>query len=308
MVAIGALADDAQAQVDFRRRSNLHAPLVNISPPRKRRIIPVNHDIAKFLSAAWQAANAAGEIIRANWRQPRFIDYKGPIDLVTSTDRAAEHAIVEILQRDFPAHSILGEEETEITGAKSAYRWIVDPLDGTTNFAHSYPQVSVSIALEFAEQIILGLVYDPLRRECFRAVKAQGATLNGDPIRISAVNELDKALLATGFPYDRRDHADFYLSFFKGFLTRCQGIRRAGSAALDLCYVAAGRLDGFWELKLKPWDIAAGALIISEAGGSLSDFSGNAFSIHGNETLASNGLIHDDMVQVLNAVASPRVD
>ena len=268
----------------------------------------MTHDIAKFASAAWQAANAAGEIIRANWQQPRSIDYKGPIDLVTSTDRAAQYAIVAVLQREFPAHSILAEEETVITGLASEYRWIIDPLDGTTNFVHGYPQVSISIALEFSAQIILGLVYDPLRRECFRAVKGQGATLNGDPIRISIVKELDKALLATGFPYDRRDHADFYLSFFKKFLTRCQGIRRNGSAALDLCYVAAGRLDGFWELKLKPWDIAAGALIVAEAGGSLSDFSGAAFSINGTETLASNGLIHDEMVKVLSAVAAPRVD
>jgi len=266
------------------------------------------HDPANFLSAAWQAASAAGEIIRINWLQPRSIEYKGPIDLVTSIDRAAEKSIVAALQREFPEHSILAEEETEITGAASAYRWIIDPLDGTTNFAHSYPQVSVSIALEFSGQVILGLVYDPLRRECFRAVKGQGATLNGDPIRISAVNELDKALLATGFPYDRRDHADFYVSFFKAFLTRCQEIRRNGSAALDLCYVAAGRLDGYWELKLKPWDIAAGALIVAEAGGALSDFSGKGFSIHGDETLASNGFIHDEMVQVIRAAASARVD
>ena len=266
------------------------------------------HDVAKFLGAAWQAASAAGEIIRASWHQPRSIDYKGPIDLVTSTDRAAERAIVEVLQREFPAHSILAEEETEITRAASEYRWIIDPLDGTTNFAHSYPQVSVSIALEYSGHIILGLVYDPLRDECFRAVKGQGATLNGDPIRISAINDLEKALLATGFPYDRRDHGDFYLSFFKAFLTRCQGIRRNGSAALDLCYVAAGRLDGFWELKLKPWDIAAGALIVAEAGGSLSDFSGKGFSIHGNETLASNGFIHDKMVQLIRAAANGRVD
>jgi myo-inositol-1(or 4)-monophosphatase len=268
----------------------------------------MTHDVATFCTAAWQAANAAGEIIRAAWQQPRSIHYKGPIDLVTSVDRSVEQLIIELLQREFPDHSILAEEDTELTGAASEYRWIIDPLDGTTNFAHSYPQVSVSIALEFSEQIILGLVYDPLRRECFRAIKGQGATLNGDLIKISTVNELDKALLATGFPYDRRDNADFYLSFFKAFLTRCQGIRRAGSAALDLCYVAAGRLDGFWELKLKPWDIAAGALIVAEAGGSLSDFSGEAFSIHGTETLASNGIIHDEMVQVLSGAAAYHVD
>lgn len=268
----------------------------------------MTHDTAKFLNAAWQAASAAGEIIRTSWHQPRSIDYKGPIDLVTSVDRAAERSIVEVLRQDFPEHSILAEEETEIAGASNEYRWIVDPLDGTTNFAHSYPQVSVSIALEFREQIIVGLVYDPLRRECFRAVKGQGATLNGAAIRISFVRELDKALLATGFPYDRRENADFYLSFFKAFLIRCQGIRRAGSAALDLCYVASGRLDGFWELRLKPWDIAAGALIVAEAGGTLSTFSGKEFSILGNETLASNGLIHDEMMQVIRAATTARVD
>ena len=250
----------------------------------------MNHGTAKFLNAAWQAASAAGEIIRASWHQLRSIDYKGPIDLVTSVDRAAEQSIVELLQREFPEHSILAEEETEITGNAKQYRWIIDPLDGTTNFAHGYPQISVSIALEFRKQIIVGLVYDPLRRECFRAAKGQGATLNGAAIRISSVRELDKALLATGFPYDLRENADLYLSLFKAFLTRCQGIRRAGSAALDLCYVASGRLDGFWELKLKPWDIAAGALIVAEAGGSLGDFSGKELSLSGNETLASNGI------------------
>jgi len=268
----------------------------------------MTHDSAKFLNAAWQAASAAGEIIRASWHQPRAIDYKGPIDLVTSVDRAAEQSIVELLQREFPEHSILAEEKTEITGETEEYRWIIDPLDGTMNFAHAYPQVSISIALECRGQIIVGLVYDPLRRECFRAVKTQGATLNGVPIRTSVANELDKAFLATGFPYDRRENPDFHLSFFKAFFSRCQEIRRAGSAALDLCYVASGRLDGFWELKLKPWDIAAGALIVAEAGGSLSDFSGKEFSISGDETLASNGIIHAEMVQVMRAAATARVD
>jgi myo-inositol-1(or 4)-monophosphatase len=268
----------------------------------------MTHNIAGFLEAAWEAASAAGEIIRRNWQEPRSIDYKGPIDLVTSVDRDAERGIVEVLRRQFPDHSILAEEETVITGAAEEYRWIIDPLDGTTNFAHGYPQVSVSIALECREQIILGLVYDPLRRECFRAVQGRGATLNGDSIKISAVNELDRALLGTGFPYDHRENADFYLGYFQAFLKRCQGIRRAGSAALDLCSVASGRLDGFWELKLKPWDIAAGALIVAEAGGSLSDFSGNEFSISGSETLASNGIIHREMVAVLSSVANARVD
>jgi myo-inositol-1(or 4)-monophosphatase len=257
-------------------------------------------EIVKFLSFAWEAANAAGEIIRESWHQPKTIDYKGALDLVTTIDRETERKIVEVLQRNFPDHAILAEEETDLRGDNNEYRWIIDPLDGTTNFAHGYPQVSISVGLEQSGRLILGLVYDPLRRECFRAVKGQGATLNGSPIQISTVNELDKALLATGFPYDRREKADYYLSFFKAFLTRCQGIRRNGSAALDLCYVACGRIDGFWQLKLKPWDIAAASLIVTEAGGRVSDFSGNDFSIWGNETLASNGSIHAEMLTALN--------
>jgi len=268
----------------------------------------MSREIVGFLSTAWEAANAAGEIIRASWQQPKLIDYKGAIDVVTSVDKECERTIVEVIRRNYPDHSILAEEETELEGAQREYRWIVDPLDGTTNFAHGYPQFCVSIALEYGGQVIIGLVYDPLRRECFRAIKDQGATLNGSPIRTSGVNELDKALLATGFPYDRRENADFYLSFFKAFLTRCQGIRRNGSAALDLCYVACGRIDGFWELKLKPWDIAAGALIVAEAGGTLSTFSGDQFTIWGDETLASNGVIHDEMIRVANETAKANID
>jgi myo-inositol-1(or 4)-monophosphatase len=265
-------------------------------------------DRVKFLIVAWDAANAAGEIIRDSWQQPKTIDYKGAIDLVTTIDKETERKIVEVIQRSFPDHSILAEEETDLRGNDNEYRWIIDPLDGTTNFAHSYPQVSISIALEQSGQLILGLVYDPLRRECFRAVKGQGATLNGSRIKISTVNVLDKALLATGFPYDRREKTDFYLSFFKAFMMRSQGIRRNGSAALDLCYVACGRLDGFWELKLKPWDIAAGALIVEEAGGKMSDFSGNQFSLWKTETLASNGIIHDEMAEITKATLKSYVD
>jgi myo-inositol-1(or 4)-monophosphatase len=264
----------------------------------------MNNEMVGFLDAAWEAANGAGEIIRANWQQPKTIGYKGAIDLVTSVDRECEQTIVGVIRRKFPSHSILAEEETRLEVAESRFRWIIDPLDGTTNFAHGYPQFCVSIALEENAQVVLGLVYDPLRVERFSAVRAEGATLNGKPIRCSAVNQLDKALLATGFPYDRRDHADFYLSYFKAFMTRCQGIRRNGSAALDLCYVACGRLDGFWELKLKPWDTAAAALIVSEAGGKLSDFSGRPFSIWGNETVASNGSIHNEMIGVMKPLTS----
>jgi len=210
-------------------------------------------DPLKLMNVAWDAANNAGEIIRQNWQRPKTIDYKGAIDLVTSVDRESEWTIVDVIRRNFPDHSILAEEETDVRGAQNQYRWIIDPLDGTTNFAHGYPQFCVSIALEHNGEVIVGIVYDPIRDECFKAALGQGSTLNDRRIRTSTAEELDKSLLATGFPYGRRDFADFYLTYFKAFMTRSQGIRRGGSAALDLCYVACGRLDGFWELKLKPW-------------------------------------------------------
>jgi myo-inositol-1(or 4)-monophosphatase len=263
----------------------------------------MSQETAKFLDTAWRAADSAGSLIRESWLQPKEIDYKGAIDLVTSVDRESERKIVETLRSHFPDHSILAEEETsDDQGARNTYRWIIDPLDGTTNFVHSYPQFGISIALERDGEVILGLVYDPLRGECFRALRGEGATLNGHPIWVSTAAKLNDALLATGFPYDRREHADYYLTFFKAFLTRSQGIRRAGAAALDLCYLACGRIDGFWELKLRPWDVAAGALIAAEAGGRLTDFSGNEFSIWGSETLASNGVIHEEMVAVLKQI------
>jgi myo-inositol-1(or 4)-monophosphatase len=262
----------------------------------------MSDELDTFLSTAWEAANNAGTVIREAWGEAQEIEYKGAIDLVTPTDRASERRIIEVLRRRFPEHSMIAEEETNLSSGRGSYCWIIDPLDGTTNFAHSYPHFCVSIALERDGQIIVGLVYDPLRRECFSAVKGQNTTLNGKAIKISTVEKLDRALLATGFPYDRRENADQYLTYFKAFMTRTQGIRRSGSAALDLCYVACGRIDGFWELKLRPWDVAAASLIIEEAGGKLSDFSGNEFTIWGTETLASNNAIHEEMVSVAKSV------
>jgi myo-inositol-1(or 4)-monophosphatase len=268
----------------------------------------MSHSFTVHLETAWQAARAAGALIRENWQKPKEIGYKGAIDLVTSIDRESEHLIVDALRKSFPDHSILAEEETEIAGSENRYRWIVDPLDGTTNFAHGYPQFCVSIALERDGEIVLGLVYDPLSGECFTAVTGQGATLNGKPVHTSAVEILDQSLLATGFPYDHRENPDFYLAFFKAFTSRTQGIRRGGSAALDLCYLACGRLDGFWELKLRPWDLAAATLIVKEAGGKLSDFAGKPFSIWGTETLASNGIIHDEMAKITKSTLKSYVD
>ncbi|HEY2988968.1 MAG TPA: inositol monophosphatase family protein, partial [Candidatus Binatia bacterium] len=223
----------------------------------------------KFLSVAWRAARLAGGLIGENWQRAKEVHYKSTINLVTATDRQAEAKIVDLLLKNFPDHSILAEEETAIVSPDSAYRWIIDPLDGTTNFAHSYPQFAVSIALEHEGEVVLGVVYDPLREEGFSAIKGEGALLNGESIKTSEIAELDKSLLATGFPYDHRENVDFYLNFFRAFMKRSQGIRRAGAAALDLCYLACGRLDGFWELKLNPWDTAAGILIVREAGGTV---------------------------------------
>jgi myo-inositol-1(or 4)-monophosphatase len=265
-------------------------------------------DAKEFISVAWDAASKAGAFILDSWQRPKEIAFKGAIDLVTSVDRESERIIVETLQRAFPDHSILAEEETDSRKSLSPYLWLVDPLDGTTNFAHAYPHACVSIALQYESEILIGLVYDPIRNECFKAVRGQGSTLNGKIIETSMIDELDKALLGTGFPYDAREFADFYLTYFQAFMMRCQGIRRSGSAALDLCYVACGRLDGYWELKLKPWDIAAGSLIVSEAGGKLSDFHDNPFTIRGHETIASNRLIHNDMVRISTQIRELRVD
>ena len=173
-------------------------------------------EITHFLSVAWEAATVAGTLICEHWQKPKNIDYKGAIDLVTSVDRECERRIVKVLRNHFPNHSILAEEETDWVGTQSNHRWIIDPLDGTTNFAHGYPQFCVSIALECDGEVILGLVYDPLRGECFKAVKGEGATLNGGSIRISGVKELDKALLATGFPYDQREKSRFLSELFQG--------------------------------------------------------------------------------------------
>jgi myo-inositol-1(or 4)-monophosphatase len=266
-------------------------------------------DNDRLLEVAWRGATAAGQLIQESWQKPKSIEYKGAIDLVTSVDRESEQLIVATIRDYFPDHSILAEEETIVNGIDQECRWIIDPLDGTTNFAHGYPHFCISIAFENRGIVTMGLVYDPVRQECFKAVRRGGARMNGAIIRTSPAAQLDKALLGTGFPYDRREFAEIYLSYFKAFMMRCQGIRRAGSAALDLCYVASGRFDGFWEMKLKPWDVAAGALIVTEAGGVLSDFFGNSFNIYGQETLACNPLIHREMVEIASAVAKEmRVD
>ncbi len=256
-----------------------------------------------FERVARAAVEEAGKRLRAAWGESKKIEYKGTIDLVTQTDREVEALVIGHLRRAFPEHVVIGEEASA-GGAVSRpgnnqYVWYVDPLDGTTNFAHSHPQFAVSVALARGAELLLGVVHDPIRGETFQARRGCGATLNGESIGVSDVSGLGQALLGTGFPYDRREHIDFYLSFLRDFMLRAHGVRRAGSAALDLCYVACGRFDGYWEWKLRPWDVAAGALVVREAGGVVSDFRGGEFDIFGEQTLATNGHLHAAMVKVL---------
>ena len=251
-----------------------------------------------FLEVAREAALKAGGILRDNIHGIREITFKGDVNLVTEMDMRSERAVVETLLASFPGHGIIAEEETKIRNG-SGFTWIIDPLDGTTNYAHGYPCFSVSIALEQEDELVLGVVYDPMRDELFTARKGQGAFLNGRSIKVSGIDTLIKSLLATGFPYDRTVHEDNNLDNFRDLLMTSQEVRRDGSAALDLCYVASGRFDGFWELKLMPWDVAAGSLIVREAGGLVSDLSGGKCGIYDDEILASNGKIHGQMVEIL---------
>jgi myo-inositol-1(or 4)-monophosphatase len=214
-------------------------------------------------------------------------------------DHCAEAAVIEILEKAFPDHGILTEESKGREGSGS-YRWILDPLDGTTNYAHGYPFFCVSLALEKDGHIIWGIIYDPLRDELFEAAVGMGAMVNGKPLTVSNTRHIQQSFLCTGFPYDMRESREDNLRYFSRFAKIAQAIRRDGSAALDLCYVAMGRFDGFWEMKLNPWDVAAGGLIVTEAGGSVTDFSGGPFTIHGQEILATNGRIHEEMLKVLS--------
>lgn len=252
----------------------------------------------RFLLEAKEAALAAGKMLKENMSVSREIEFKGAVDLVTNFDKSSQKIIFDSLSSCFPEHDFLAEEGL-IENKGNRFRWVIDPLDGTTNYAHKFPNFCVSIALEQDGKIILGVVYDPMRDEMFSAVKGKGADLNGRKISVSSVNDLDKSLLATGFPYDIRESTVNNITHFNNFVVRVQAVRRCGSAAMDLCYVACGRFDGFWELKLNPWDVAAGALIVGEAGGQLSDFQNQELDIFGSEILATNGIIHSQMLEIL---------
>ncbi|MBN1312588.1 MAG: inositol monophosphatase [Anaerolineae bacterium] len=258
-------------------------------------------DFAAILETTEALARSAGEILCRAYHQPRQIEYKGEVNLVTQADLASEKYIVSALQEAFPTHTVVAEEGSEHNG-KSGLTWLIDPLDGTTNFAHGFPVFAVSMALRNAEQVLVGIVYDPIRDECFAAARGRGATLNGKPIRVSGTPGMGQSLLATGFPYDRQTADDNNVMALGAFIRRCQGIRRAGSAALDLVYVACGRLDGYWEMRMQPWDIAAGMLLVREAGGKATSYQGTEHDdaiLTGGKIVASNGLFHDEMLAVL---------
>ncbi|RME37728.1 MAG: inositol monophosphatase [Deltaproteobacteria bacterium] len=253
---------------------------------------------------AIQAAEAGGRVLLEKFGRQQQIDFKGEVDLVTDADRVAEKTIVDFLSGTFPRHDILAEEGAEIDNG-SDYRWIIDPLDGTTNYAHGLPWWAVSIALTCQGEVVLGVIHVPCSGEMFVAEKGRGCTLNGRPVKVSATNRLDQALLATGFPYDRRTSEANNFDHFTRFQREARACRRAGSACLDLAYTACGRFDGYWEMKLKPWDVAAGLLMVAEAGGRVSDFAGGPTGIESREFLASNGLIHDQMIAVLRRGRRP---
>jgi myo-inositol-1(or 4)-monophosphatase len=258
--------------------------------------------MTEFLQVAETIAREAGALLREFYHRGVRTEYKGDVDLVTEADRASEKLIVSRLHEAFPDHGVYGEEGTR-SGLEREFRWYVDPLDGTTNFAHGFPAFCVvlgcerrapGLAADEDGEMVAGVVYDPLRDEMFSAARGHGATLNGEAIHVSQAKLLQESLIATGFPSQKR-HESPNVHFYQEFTLRSHGVRRAGSAALDLAYVACGRLDGYWEFKLNPWDTSAGFLLVEEAGGTITHFDGSPFTLDSRETLATNGLIHGEM-------------
>ena len=250
------------------------------------------------LKVAVEAAQAAGRILKERADSIGAIQYKSEIDPVTEIDLLCEQEVIRRIQNAFPGHAFLAEESGATEG-DADHLWIIDPLDGTVNYAHGYPCYCVSIGYQRKGEVVAGAVYNPCLDELFVAEKGQGATLNGKPIAVSTTTDLKQSLLATGFPYDISESPDNNLDNFKKFITECQAIRRPGSAAMDLCYTAMGRFEGYWEMKLHPWDYAAGWLMIEEAGGQVTRFGGSSFKMGDRSILASNGHIHQAMVDVL---------
>jgi myo-inositol-1(or 4)-monophosphatase len=257
-----------------------------------------------YLNTAIEIAREAGGLLLQHFRRPLEITYKRRSDLVTEADRKSEAMIVERLRRHFPGHAIVAEEGGG-QRTESDYCWYVDPLDGTTNFAHGFPIFSVSLGLAYCGEVVAGVVYDPTRDELFTAERGAGAFLNSQRLRVSNHEHLAECLVATGFPPFATNH-DLNIEFYFRFTQLSHGVRRAGSAALDLCCVAAGRFDGCWELKLNPWDMAAGTLLVREAGGLVTSITGKPFDLFGEDVFASNGRVHDEMLRVFREVLEQR--
>lgn len=270
-------------------------------------------DKFEFANVADGIAREAGALLRKFYEKGVEMEYKGDVDLVTEADRASEQMLRERLKTAFPSHGIYGEEGTR-ERLESEYRWYVDPLDGTTNFAHGFPAFCVVLGLEHRPaglaadadgEMIAGVIYDPLRDEMFMAERGKGAFLNGRAIHVSKTKKLEESLTATGFP-SRKRHSSPNIYFYQEITLRSHGVRRAGSAALDLAYVACGRLDGFWEFNLNPWDTSAGVLLVTEAGGTVTHFDGSRFTLDSREVLATNGLVQGEMTHIFTELFAGR--
>lgn len=271
--------------------------LIRLPPPA---LMP---QLQSFLDIATEAALAAGAVLQSYWGKLEDVQEKGrPGDLVTEADKASEAVVLKILERHFPNHAVLAEESGQIGDRSNPFLWAIDPLDGTTNYAHQYPFYAVSIGLLIEGVPQVGVVYDPFRQELFRAAKGLGATRNRTPIQVSGTATLAKSLLVTGFAYDRRETPDNNYAEFCHLTHITQGVRRGGSAAIDLAYTACGRLDGYWERGLSPWDLAAGVVLVEEAGGTVTAYDGGAFNLSTGRILATNGQIHHALSHELGQI------
>jgi len=253
------------------------------------------------LTTAIDAARTAGRFLIDNLGKVRSVTDKDPggKNLVTEIDRGSEEMIIGAVRKDFPGDEILAEESGKGTAGSTGFRWVIDPLDGTTNYTHGFGVFCVSIGIEHEGRIVAGVIYDPNLDELFTAELGKGASLNGKPLRVSSVGSIGRGLLVTGFPYNIGDNPDHAIERFASVLKSAQAVRRMGSAAIDLAYVACGRYEGFWEVGLQPWDVAAGMLLVTEAGGRVTDFEGGPCSIHGRAIAASNGIVHDELLRCL---------
>ena len=264
--------------------------------------------LTNIFQTAIVAAQSAGQFIMENVDKAIEINYKGRANVVTEVDRGAEEIIISMIKDRFPDHQILAEE-TPAINTSSPFKWIIDPLDGTTNFIHGLPAFAVSIAVEYNSDVIIGVVYDPSRKELFSAIKNRGSFLNRKQIKVSNIKTLSESLLATGFPYELQYNFNLNMDIFRKMYQKSQGVRRIGSAVLDLCYTACGRFDGFWEFDLNPWDVAAGALIVQEAWGMVGGFNGSKFrSDNASQIIATNGRIHAELLKIIHQTLSKSKD